>query len=118
MKSFIMSMFLLTNAFGSALGAALSPTAKDPKLLWMYTGLVVATVIAGCVFWVLFSRYNKIEESMNDLDKTGLKAVKVNEVGAMGLVGKTGHVIESEGRKSPVSPVSGKEDEGGSPPRL
>ena len=39
MKSFVMSMFLLTNAFGSALGIALSPTAVDPKLLWMYSKL-------------------------------------------------------------------------------
>ena len=37
MKSFVMSIFLLQNAFGSALGIALSPTATDPKLLWMYS---------------------------------------------------------------------------------
>lgn len=37
MKSFVMSIFLLQNAFGSALGIALAPTAKDPKLVWMYS---------------------------------------------------------------------------------
>lgn len=68
MKSFIMSLFLLTSAFGSALAIALSPTAVDPKLLWMYTGLAVACFIAGIVFWLLYSRYNDTEESMNELD--------------------------------------------------
>ncbi len=32
-----MAMFLLQTAFGSALGIALAPTAKDPKLVWMYS---------------------------------------------------------------------------------
>lgn len=36
MKSFIMSIFLLQTAFGAALGIALSPTAVNPKLVWMY----------------------------------------------------------------------------------
>lgn len=37
MKSFVMSIFLLQTAFGSALGIALAPTATDPKLVWMYS---------------------------------------------------------------------------------
>lgn len=68
MKSFIMSMFLLTNAFGSALGIAVSQTAVDPKLLWMYTGLAVATVIAGIIFWFTFRGLNKVEEELNAVD--------------------------------------------------
>lgn len=69
MKSFIMSLFLLTSAVGSALSIALSPTAEDPKLLWMYTGLAASCFIAGVVFWLLYSRYNDTEESMNALDQ-------------------------------------------------
>lgn len=69
MKSFIMSLFLLTSAFGSALSIALSPTAVDPKLLWMYTGLAVACFVAGMIFWLLYKKYNDTEESMNELDK-------------------------------------------------
>ena len=68
MKSFVMSMYLLTNAFGSALAEALVPTAVDPKLLWMYTGLAVACAAAGIIFWFLYSRYNIMEESMNEMD--------------------------------------------------
>lgn len=68
MKSFIMSMFLLTNAFGSALGIALSSTAVDPKLLWMYVGLSIATATAGVIFWFVFKNLNKVEEELNQLD--------------------------------------------------
>ncbi|KKY35748.1 putative peptide transporter ptr2-a [Diaporthe ampelina] len=79
MKSFIMSLFLLTSAFGSALSIALSPTAVDPKLLWMYTGLCVACFCAGIIFWLLYSRYNDTEESMNELDKFTEKPKPVGE---------------------------------------
>lgn len=67
MKSFIMSIFLLMNAFGAAIGIALSPTAVDPKLVWSYTGLAVAVLIAGGLFWLLFKHYNKLEDDMNEI---------------------------------------------------
>ena len=73
-------MFLLTNAFGSALAIALSPTAKDPKLVWMYTGLAVAAFLAGVIFWLIYSRYNTTEESMNELEALGDQARPVTEV--------------------------------------
>lgn len=78
MKSFIMSLFLLTSAFGSALGIALSPTAVDPKLVWMYTGLCVACFLAGIIFWLIYSRYNDTEDQMNELEKFTEKAKPVD----------------------------------------
>jgi dipeptide/tripeptide permease len=54
MKSFIMSMFLLTSAFGSALGMLLAPMAKDPRLVWMYTGLACTAALAGVAFYWTF----------------------------------------------------------------
>lgn len=68
MKSFIMSLFLLTTAFGSALGIALSSTSVDPKLVWTYTGLAVSCFIAGVLFWLMFKHYNYKEEELNSLD--------------------------------------------------
>lgn len=79
MKSWIMSLFLLTNAFGSALAIALSPTAVDPKLQWMYVGLCCACFAAGCIFWYLYSQYNEAEESMNELDQFVEKAIPITE---------------------------------------
>lgn len=70
MKSFIMALFLLTNAFGSALGCAISPVVKDPNFVWMYTGLGIACFTAGCLFWIFFRNYNRTEESMNAMDYT------------------------------------------------
>ncbi|KAH0347329.1 peptide transport protein PTR2, partial [Aureobasidium melanogenum] len=78
MKSFIMSLFLLTSAFGSALGIALSPTAVDPKLLWMYVGLCVACFVAGLLFWIIYSKYNDTEEEMNELEKYTAPAKSVD----------------------------------------
>ncbi|KAF2819506.1 DNA repair helicase [Ophiobolus disseminans] len=54
MKSFIMSLFLLTSAGGSALGILIAPFARDPYLQWMYFGLAVAAAGTGVVFWRTF----------------------------------------------------------------
>ena len=84
MKSFVMSIFLLQSAFGSALGIALAPLAKDPKLVWMYAGLCTATIIAAGLFWVCFKHLNATEESMNALANRVGKAVSVDETDAAG----------------------------------
>ena len=68
MKSLVMSIYLLQNAFGAALGIALSPTSEDPKLVIMYSSIAAATVIAGTVFWFIFKKYNNTEEEMNRMD--------------------------------------------------
>ena len=69
MKAFVMSIYLLTNALGSALAIALTPTAVNPKLLWMYAGLACSCLVAGGIFWALYSRFNVTEESMNEIDR-------------------------------------------------
>ncbi|ABN64941.1 peptide transporter [Scheffersomyces stipitis CBS 6054] len=68
MKSFITSLFLVTNAFGSALGIALSSTSEDPKMVWTYTGLATACFIAGWIFWFCFKHYNYKEDEFNRLE--------------------------------------------------
>ncbi|CCH58700.1 hypothetical protein TBLA_0A09120 [Henningerozyma blattae CBS 6284] len=68
MKAFIMSIFLVTNAFGAAIGCALSPVSKDPKYVWLYGGLAVACFVGGCLFWIIFKKYNDMEEELNNLD--------------------------------------------------
>lgn len=68
MKSFVQSLFLLTNAFGSALGEAFVPAAFDPAILWMYVGLAIGSFLCGCLIWILFGKYNKTEEEMNYIE--------------------------------------------------
>jgi proton-dependent oligopeptide transporter, POT family len=82
MKSFVMSMFLLTTAFGAALGTALSSVSVDPKLVWMYIGISISAFIAGWVFWFLFKKYNKQEDQMDAMDsKDPQKTVHADEIG-------------------------------------
>lgn len=54
MKSFIMSLFLLTSAGGSALGILIAPFARDPYLHWMYFALALAAAGTGIIFWRTF----------------------------------------------------------------
>ena len=68
MKSFVMSLFLVTNAFGAALGIALSPVSVDPKMVWTFTGLAVSAFIAGILFWFIYRSYNAKEEAWNNLE--------------------------------------------------
>jgi POT family proton-dependent oligopeptide transporter len=68
MKSFVQSMYLLTNAFGSAIAEALTPAAFDPAIMWMFVGLACASFICGLVFYMVFHHLNAQEDDMNALD--------------------------------------------------
>jgi len=69
MKSFVQSMYLFTNAFGSALNEALVPVLVDPKILWMYTGVACVAFATSIGFWFIFHHYDNDEEKMYALDR-------------------------------------------------
>lgn len=75
MKSFIMSLFLLTSAGGSALGIVIAPLARDPYLQWLYFGLAGAAAITGYVFHRMFKgmdvEVQKPVESAIDIELAG-----------------------------------------------
>lgn len=68
MKSFVQSMYLLTNAFGAAIAEALTPAAYDPAILWMFTGVACASFVTGVVFFAMYHKLNAKEDDMNALD--------------------------------------------------
>ncbi|KAE8411157.1 POT family-domain-containing protein [Aspergillus pseudocaelatus] len=68
MKSFVQSMYLLTNAFGAAIAEALTPAAYDPAIMWMFVGLAVASFLAGIIFFIVYRHLNYTEDEMNALD--------------------------------------------------
>ncbi|KAK4495971.1 hypothetical protein PRZ48_013239 [Zasmidium cellare] len=68
MKSFVQSLYLLTNALGSALNEALVPATGDPDILWMYTGISCAAFATAIIFWFTFHHYDQQEQQMNELD--------------------------------------------------
>ncbi|KAH6683382.1 putative peptide transporter PTR2 [Halenospora varia] len=68
MKSFVQAMYLLTNAFGYAIGEAFTPLVGDPKIMWLFTGLCVGSFCVGCLFYGLFRKLDSKEDEMNMLD--------------------------------------------------
>jgi proton-dependent oligopeptide transporter, POT family len=68
MKSFVQSMYLLTNAFGAAVLEGLTPLLYDPAILWMFVGLSVVAAITAVIFWFIYSPLNKQEDEMNALE--------------------------------------------------
>ena len=77
MKSFIMSLFLLTSAGGNVLGILIAPFAKDPYLPWVYFGLAAATLIAGFVFQRMFSQaYDVLLRDTEDAEEFELAAME------------------------------------------
>lgn len=68
MKSFVQSMYLLTNAFGAAIAEALTPAAYDPAIMWMFTGVACASFCTGIIFFLTYHHLNAQEEDMNALD--------------------------------------------------
>lgn len=68
MKSFVQSLYLFTSAIGSAISEALVPATGDPAIMWMYTGVCVASAVTGVIFYVIFSHYDAEEAKMNELD--------------------------------------------------
>jgi POT family proton-dependent oligopeptide transporter len=68
MKSFVQSLYLLTNAFGSAIGEALTPALYDPAIQWVFVGLAVSSFITGWIIYFLFRHLNALEDDMNALD--------------------------------------------------
>ncbi|KAI8365405.1 POT family-domain-containing protein [Radiomyces spectabilis] len=52
MKSIVMALFLLANCFASILAFALVSVAVDPKLLWMYTGISIASGVCAILFYL------------------------------------------------------------------
>lgn len=71
MKSVVMALFLLTSAFGSALGFALVPVSQDPYLTWMFGSLAVVAAIAGALLYLIFRGLDRedAEKEMRDLQE-------------------------------------------------
>jgi len=64
MKSFVMSLFLVTSAGGSILGILVAPWAKDPYLVLMYLGFATMCFVTAGIFWYLFKGYDRPKEKM------------------------------------------------------
>ncbi|KAI8939276.1 hypothetical protein NX059_005102 [Plenodomus lindquistii] len=70
MKSFIMSLFLLTSAGGSLLGILIAPFATDPHLQWLYFSLASIAAITSYVFHRIFKNFDRSETMHEFVENT------------------------------------------------
>lgn len=71
MKSIISSINLLSCSLGMALGFVLSPLSVQSKVEVQFAALSGTMFVATVVFYAVFSKYNKEEENMNRLERSG-----------------------------------------------
>lgn len=67
MKSVIQAIFLLSAATGNFLGFSMSPLYIDPKLTIFFSVLAGLMGTVAVAFWLLFKKYNAVEEHLNRL---------------------------------------------------
>ena len=73
MRSLVMSINLLQNAFSSAIAQALVSLAADPLLIWNYGLVAVLSAIAGVCFWFNFRHLDEEEDKLNMLEQSAYK---------------------------------------------
>ncbi|TKX24631.1 putative peptide transporter ptr2 [Elsinoe australis] len=70
MRSLVLSINYLMNAFSSALAQALVALSADPLLVWNYGVVAVLAFLGGCGFWYCFRGLDKDEDKWNMLQTT------------------------------------------------
>ena len=70
MRSLVMAINLLMNAFSSALAQALVSLSEDPLLVWNYTVVSILAFIGGIGFWLCFSGIDRDEDKWNMIKTT------------------------------------------------
>jgi POT family proton-dependent oligopeptide transporter len=68
MKSFVQAIYLLTNAFGYALGEAFTPLVGNPEIPWLFVGLCCSAFCVGVLFYALYHKLDGKEDENNLLD--------------------------------------------------
>jgi proton-dependent oligopeptide transporter, POT family len=80
MRSLVMSINLLQNAFSSAIAQALVALSADPLLVWNYGVVAVLAAIGGVAFWFSFHHLDKEEDKLNMLAESAYKGRKSSVV--------------------------------------
>ncbi len=50
MRTLVQSLVQVSSGIGSALGMAVSPLSKNPKVLYLYTGLAATMIVGASIF--------------------------------------------------------------------
>lgn len=70
MKSLVSALSLWPNCVAALISLAISPSAEDPNMVWVYTGVAVGAFVCGCLYYYLFRDYDRIDEEAR-LKRTG-----------------------------------------------
>jgi proton-dependent oligopeptide transporter, POT family len=76
MRSLVMSINLLQNAFSSAIAQGLVSLSADPLLVWNYGVVAVLAAIGGICFWFNFRHLDKEEDKLNMLAQSAYRGRK------------------------------------------
>jgi proton-dependent oligopeptide transporter, POT family len=82
MRSLVMSINLLMNAFSSAIMQAFVSLSADPLLVWNYGVVAVLAGIAGVAFWLNFRHLDKEEDRLNMLEQSAYRGKRPGSVSA------------------------------------
>jgi proton-dependent oligopeptide transporter, POT family len=82
MRSLVMSINLLMNAFSSAIAQAFVSLSADPLLVWNYGVVAVLSGIGGICFWLNFHNLDKEEDRLNMLQSSAYRGRRKGSVTA------------------------------------
>ena len=80
MRSLIMAVNLVMNAFSSAIAQALVALSEDPLLVWNYGVVAVLAFIGGVAFWICFHKLDADEDKWNLIDTTAYRGKHAGNV--------------------------------------
>jgi POT family proton-dependent oligopeptide transporter len=76
MKSLVSALSLWPNCVAALISLAISPSAHDPNMVWVYTGVAVGAFVFGVLYYWMFRHYDVLDEEyrlkkMADQDAAG-----------------------------------------------
>lgn len=81
MRSFVMSVFLLTSAAGSVLGMLISPFAQNPHMVSFYAVLGIICLIGGGLFYLTCKGLAEQNKEKAEVEEFLLRPVRASEEG-------------------------------------
>jgi POT family proton-dependent oligopeptide transporter len=80
MKSLVSALSLWPNCVAALISLAISPSAHDPNMVWVYTGVAVGSFVCGILYYWLFRSYDKVDEEyrLKKIDKEDVYNQKGN----------------------------------------
>ncbi|KAF7725206.1 peptide transporter ptr2 [Apophysomyces ossiformis] len=65
MKSLISALSLWPNCASALINLAISPSAHDPNMVWVYSGVAIGAFVCGCMYYYVFRHYDTMDEQDN-----------------------------------------------------